>query len=73
MLKTFDCTEDGEMKEYVGWKMVHSQAERSLKMMQPVLMQSFTDKVMIPGGHHLVTQSILGSILMICDPKKKLT
>ena len=40
--------EKGEMTEYVGCKIKCSCAERSLKMMQLVLMQSFADELEMP-------------------------
>ena len=48
-------------------------AERSLMMMQHVLMQSFKDEFEIPEDYWLVTVSIPGSILMKYDPTCKLT
>ena len=42
--KKNDCPEECEMKEYVGCKIECNQVERSLKMTQLVLMQSFEDE-----------------------------
>lgn len=44
MLKKCDCMEEGEMTECVGNKIECNCAERSLKMSQPILMQSFEDE-----------------------------
>ena len=73
MIKKFDCMEEGEIKEYIGCKVVCHWAEKSLKMTQPVLIQSFEDEFEIPEGCHLVTTAVPGSILMKYDPKKNLT
>ena len=43
-----DCRKEGKVKEYVWCKMVHNEAARSLKMMQPILMQHFGDEYKIP-------------------------
>ena len=68
MPKKFDCMEEDELNEYVRCKMVHNQEERPLKMMQPVLIQSFEDEFEIPRGHHLVTPAVPGSVMMKWDP-----
>ena len=62
---------EGEMKEYVACKMVCNQAERSLKMMQPVLIHNF-EVFRIQGSHHLVTPLVPGSILIRYDPENEL-
>ena len=41
-------------------------------MMQTVFLQGFKYVFKIPVGHHLVTPTVPGSILMKCDLKKKL-
>ena len=41
-------------------------------MTQTILIQSYEDKFEIPGGYHLVTPAIAGSILMKHDPNDKL-
>ena len=69
--RKFDCMEECEMKEYVGCKMVCKQAERSLKMMQTLLIQSFEEEFETQGSHHFVMPLV--SILMNCDLKNKLT
>ena len=42
MMEQFDCDEIGEMKEYIGCKI--DRTEDSIKITQPVLMQSYTDE-----------------------------
>ena len=45
----FDCDDVGEMKEYVGCKIERDVEGRSLKLTQPVLIQSFEDKFDLPN------------------------
>ena len=71
MFKKFNYME-GAMKKF-GCKMVCNQAERTLKKMQPVLIQSFQDEFKTPGGHHSVRPTVLRSMLMRCNQKSKLT
>ena len=70
MLKKIECPE-GEMKEYVGCKMVCNQTERSLKLSQLVLIQSFKNELEKPLDHCSVISAIPGSILIKCDPKEQ--
>jgi hypothetical protein len=44
MAKIFDCEDVGEMNEYVGCKIERDLEEPSLRMTQPVLLQSFEDE-----------------------------
>ena len=44
MKQLFDCTEVGELTEYVGCKIEHNKEERWMKLTQPVLLQSFEDE-----------------------------
>ena len=49
MMKTqFECEELGELNEYVGTKIDHDKADRSMKLTQPVLLQSFEDEFDMP-------------------------
>ena len=64
MPKKIDCMEEGEMKVCVECKIVCYQAERSLKMMQLVYIQSIEDEFEIPGSHHSVTPTLLVTIFM---------
>ena len=48
--KKFDCTEEGEIKEYVGCKIVYKQMEMILKITQLVHIQSFEDEFTMPGA-----------------------
>ena len=48
MLDRFDCDDVGNMDEYVGCKIDRNWADRSLKVTQPVLLQSYTDEFELP-------------------------
>ena len=45
----FDCSDEGEMTDYIGCKIDRDRNDRSLKMTQPVLIQSFTDEFKLPN------------------------
>ena len=49
MKKLFDCEDVGEMVEYVGCKVERNYETRSLKLTQPVLLQSFEDEFNMPN------------------------
>ena len=40
----FDCDDLGKIKEYVGWKIDINSENRSMRITQPVLLQSFKDE-----------------------------
>ena len=42
------CEDTGEVKEYVGCKIDYDKKERSIKITQPVLLQSFEDEFTLP-------------------------
>ena len=48
----FECDKLGELKEYVGCKIDHDYDGRSIKITQPVLIQSFEDEFNLPGIAH---------------------
>jgi hypothetical protein len=48
MKKEFDCDDQGELKEYIGCKVDHDMENGSIKLMQPVLMQSYEDEFDLP-------------------------
>ena len=48
----FDCDDVGEMKEYVGCKIERDVKGGSLKLTQPVLIQSFEDEFDLPGRQY---------------------
>ena len=59
----FDCDDIGELKEYVGCKIVHDRAERSVTITQPVLLQSFTDEFELDHDKQHETPAVAGEIL----------
>jgi hypothetical protein len=50
MMEWLYCNEIGNMDEYVGYKVERDYKEGSIKMTQPVMLQSFTDKFNLPEG-----------------------
>jgi hypothetical protein len=46
--KEFDCDDQGELKEYIGCKVDRDMENGSVKLMQPVLMQSYEDEFDLP-------------------------
>jgi hypothetical protein len=60
MMDWFDCDEIGNMDEYVGCKVERDYKERSMKMTQPVMLQSFANKFELPDGPTPNTPATLG-------------
>jgi hypothetical protein len=50
MTARFDCEEIGEVDEYVGCKVERNYEENSIKLTQPVMLQSFVDEFDLPNG-----------------------
>lgn len=48
MKKLFECDDIGEMTEFVGCKVDYDKVERSMKLTQPVMIQSFVDEFELP-------------------------
>jgi hypothetical protein len=67
--KIFDCDEVGELKEYVGCKIDYNKEEGWIKMIQPVLMQSYVDEFELPKGETPRTPATPGSVLQKVEPK----
>jgi hypothetical protein len=44
MTARFDCEEIGEVDEYVGCKVERNYEENSIKLTQPVMLQTFVDE-----------------------------
>jgi hypothetical protein len=68
MMSRFDCDEVGEMKEYVGCKVERDWENGSLKLTQPVLLQSFTDEFDLPDGNCSNTPAVPGDVLRKGNP-----
>lgn len=64
MMNRFDCDEVGELEEYVGCKIDINREERSVKITQPVLLQSFVDEFELPDGYAPRTPAIAGDVLV---------
>jgi hypothetical protein len=62
MKQLFDCDDVGKLQEYVGCKIVHDRAKQSVKMTQPVLLKSLTDKFVLGSTHH-ETPATAGEVL----------
>jgi hypothetical protein len=62
MTDRFDCDEVGELTEFVGCKL--DRTDDSLRITQPVLMQSFVDEFELPEGPAVATPAEPGSVLM---------
>jgi hypothetical protein len=56
VMKRFECDEVRELKEYVGCKVDYNRKEGWIKLTQPVLMQSYTDKFKLLEGCHAKSQ-----------------
>jgi len=61
LFKHFECDDTGEMKEYVGNKV--ERMDGSLKLTQPVLLQSFTDEFVFQRDHKIKNPAVPGSVL----------
>ncbi len=70
MMERFECNDCGEIKEYVGCKIV--QDGRELKLTQPVLLQSYTDEFELPACE-FATPAVPGSVLKPVKNGKELS
>ena len=64
MMARFDCDEIGELKEYVGCKVEYDTEQGSMRLMQPVMLQSFVDEFDLPKGQSPTTPVMPGTILV---------
>jgi hypothetical protein len=69
MMEQFDCDEVGNMNEYVGCKVERNHEEGSIKMTQPVMLQSFTDEFNLPEGPVPNTPATPGDALVRAKPE----
>ena len=65
LMSRFECDDCGEMKEYVGCKIVRK--GRELKFTQPVLLQSFSDEFPLPK-RSFTTPVAAGTVLVPGEP-----
>ena len=75
MLKHFECDEVGEVNEYVGCKIDYNKTEQSMKLTQPVLLQSFEDEFELTKRDYPKTPAIPGEVLKpgedVLDPEEQ--
>ena len=63
-MQRFDCTEQGEVKEYAGCKIEHNKSEGSIKFTQPIIIQSFEDQFETNEEKRRVTPAEPGTVLV---------
>ena len=71
MMKRFDCEDIGELKEYVGCKIDIDRTDRSLKITQPVLLQSYEDEFDLPEAK-FHTPAEAGQVLEKAEERNQL-
>jgi hypothetical protein len=69
MTARFDCEEIGEVDEYVGCKVERNYEDNSIKLTQPVMLQSFIDEFNLPNGPAPNIPATPGDALVKADPK----
>jgi hypothetical protein len=69
MMDRFDCDEVGNMEEYVGCKLERNYEDRSMKITQPVMLQSFEDEFELPDGKAPNTPATPGDALVKAKPE----
>eukprot|EP00957_Ditylum_brightwellii_P083956 6381588-Ditylum_brightwellii.AAC.1 len=64
MMSQFECNKLGEMDKYVGCKVEQDHVAITIKLMQPVLLQSYSNEFELDEhGHMPTTPAELGTIL----------
>jgi hypothetical protein len=63
MMDLFDCDDVGELKEYVGCKVDYDRNAGTMKLTQPVMIQSFQDEFELPEGKSSNTPAIPGTVM----------
>jgi hypothetical protein len=66
-MTTVDCDDGGELKENVGYKIDQDREARTLKITQPVLLQSFKDEFETDGSEYPDTPGIPTKTLQLGD------
>ena len=73
IMQHFKCDDVGPVKDYIGCKLEVNDNDRSIKMTQPVLVQSLSDEFEdIPQGANPLTPARPGNILTKGDESDKL-
>ena len=74
MMKLFDCDDIGELKEYVGCKVEHDRDKKTMRLTQPVMIQSFQDEFGITtDGMRPRTPGAPGTVLQAGDDRNNLS
>jgi hypothetical protein len=63
MMKLFDCDDVGELKAYVGYKVDYDREAGTIKLTQPIMIQSFQDEFQLPEGKPSNTPAIPGTVM----------
>jgi hypothetical protein len=63
MMELFDCDDVGELNEYVRCKVDYDQEAGTMKLTQPVMIQSFKDEFELPEGKASNTPAIPGTVM----------
>jgi Reverse transcriptase (RNA-dependent DNA polymerase) len=64
MMNRFECDDLGDLKEDVGCKILCDKENRSIKMTQPLISQSFQEKFEIKDGRKITKPAAPGEALM---------
>jgi hypothetical protein len=65
VMNAVECDDGGEIKEFVGCKVDINRAKKTLKLTQPVLLQSFTDEFQVNDNQQPLTPGIPTKALQI--------
>jgi hypothetical protein len=63
LMQIFACDDQGEMTEYIGCKIDYNKNDRYMKILQPVLIQSFEDEFGVSSGEPIATPAVPGTVL----------
>jgi hypothetical protein len=63
LMKIFACDDQGEMEEYIGCKIEYNKSKRYMKILQPVLIQSFDDEFGVSSEEPIATPAVPGTVL----------
>ena len=73
MKKLFDCNDSREVKEYIGTKVDVDKDNKTIRLMQPVLIQSFVDKFGVSENSKVTTLAAPGKVLRKCPLERKMS
>ena len=72
LMSEFECSDEGELNEYVGCKIIKNTSEKWLKFTQPVLTQSFKDEFDTTELNDYATPMEAGKFLTKAEPRENL-